>query len=273
MTKPSLWTWRHIRSIIAPLVVAALTATVSPVSAAEPTTDRTNLSFTGSKYTSKYHLYAGGLDWSKPVGLLIYGDGTGEYGIENPGGRYLIGGTNGLHAVAKRHNMVLLTPFSPNRSCECWYKGDPMGYSQWLEQLVKKLEADYPIDLRRVAMGGYSSGAQLATRWWVPSGAAQRTMTDGVVVAISYGGPPAVASQVSEHMKSNVPIHWDSGSEDPATTNAYGVAGGYKWYTDRGFITSLTIASGVGHGRSGQFGVIMDEQITKHIAVGNSTPT
>ena len=71
------------------------------------------------------HLYAAGLDWSRPVGLLVYADGSGEYGLENPRSSYLLGGDKGLAAVAKRANMVLLTPFSPNRSCSdgggaCW---------------------------------------------------------------------------------------------------------------------------------------------------------
>ncbi len=99
------------------------------------------MSFTSNRYTSTYHLYAGGLDWSKSVGLLIYTDGSGEYGLKNPNSTYLLAGNNGLIAVAKKNNMVLLTPLSPNKNCSdgdgsCWYLGDPSGYTKWAEDLV-----------------------------------------------------------------------------------------------------------------------------------------
>ena len=123
-------------------------------------TDRTNLSFTSGIYTSKYHLYAGGLDWSKSVGLLIYTDGSGEYGLKHPKSSYLLAGNNGMIAVAKKHNMVLLTPLSPNKNCSdgdgsCWYLGDPPGYARWAEALVKQVQSQYPIDKKRIAVGGY----------------------------------------------------------------------------------------------------------------------
>ena len=128
-------------------------------------TDRTNLSFTSGIYTSKYHLYAGGLDWSKSVGLLIYTDGSGEFGLKHPKGSYLLAGNNGMIAVAKKHNMVLLTPLSPNKNCSdgdgsCWYLGDPPGYARWAEALVKQVQSQYPIDKKRIAVGGDSHQAR-----------------------------------------------------------------------------------------------------------------
>src|SRR5690606_7598633 len=76
-----------------------------------PKTNQTFQTFTSDGYTSRYHLYVEGVDWSKPVGALIYADGSGEYGLKNPNSTYLLSGSNGLIAVAKRHNMILLTPF------------------------------------------------------------------------------------------------------------------------------------------------------------------
>ena len=236
-------------------------------------TDRTNLSFTSGIYTSKYHLYAGGLDWSKSVGLLIYTDGSGEYGLKHPKSSYLLAGNNGMIAVAKKHNMVLLTPLSPNKNCSdgdgsCWYLGDPPGYARWAEALVKQVQSQYPIDKKRIAVGGYSSGAQFSTEWWVPSGAAQRTMEDGVIVAISYGGSPKI-SEVSytPAFKSNVHMNWNVGSKDSSYTGdgKYSVKVGYDHYTKAGFQTSLDLIPGLGHKRDGQFGAIMDAQIAKHV--------
>lgn len=238
-----------------------------------PLTDRTNLKFTNSKYTSEYHLYAAGLDWSKPVGLLLYTDGSGEFGLKHTSDTYLMAGSNGMIAIAKKNNMVLLTPFSPNKACadgdgSCWYMGDPPGYIKWAEDLVVFIQSQYPIDKSRVAVGGYSSGAQFTTEWWVPSGAAQRTMTGGVIVAISYGGSPKMTETTyTAAFKSNVFMRWDVGSSDDAYQNdgEFDAKSGFDYYTSKGFQTSLNLIPGQGHDRDGQFGAVMDAQIASHV--------
>lgn len=240
--------------------------------ASGPLTDQQFQSFTGSRYTSRYHLYAAGLDWSKPVGLLVYADGSGEYGLKNPTSRYLLGGTNGLRAVAKRNNMILLTPFAPNRACadgdgSCWYMGDTVGYARWAEELVTWVQGRYPINRSRVVVGGYSSGAQLTTEWWIPSGAAQRTSTD-LAVAISYGGTPKMTFATTDPaFKAGLHITWDVGTRDPSYKNDgnYGVSAGHAWYTSRGWETSLVLVSGEDHDRDGQFGLVMEREIRTNL--------
>lgn len=235
-------------------------------------TDRINQTYQGSQYTSKYHVYAANLDWSKSVGMLVYADGTAEYGLNNPSSSYLLGGTNGLINVAKRHNMVLVTPFSPNTNCTdsgtaCWYIGDSVGYAKWAEELVTYIQGQYPIEKDRVAFGGYSSGAQLATEWWVPSGAAQRTMTAGVVVAMSFGGSPKMTEVAyPSTFKSRVHLNWNAGANDSSytTTSAYGVMAGYNAYTGNGFTTSLDVIPGLGHARN-DFSSVMEAQINEHV--------
>lgn len=269
------------------IVVTALVLITLPVAAIniinrqdDAKTDRTFQEFKGSKYTSKYHIYAGGLDWSKPVGMLIYADGSGEYGLKNPNSTYLLAGKDGLINVAKRNNMVLLTPFSPNKACSdgdgsCWYLGDSVGYAKWAEELVTYVQGNYPIKQDRIAFGGYSSGAQLATEFWVPSGAAQRTMTDGVIVAISYGGSPKMReTSYSSDFKNNVHINWNTGSLDSAYTGStpYGVKAGYNHYTNNNFSTSLDVIDDLGHSRS-DFGKVMDAQINRHVPSVGSVPT
>jgi hypothetical protein len=229
--------------------------------------------FTANGYTSTYLLYADGLDHTKSIGLLIYTDGSGEYGLKHPSDPYLLGGIGGLISVAKKHNMVLLTPLSPNKHCadgegSCWYMGDSVGYAGWAESLVKKIQSQYPIDTKRIAFGGYSSGAQLATEWWVPSGAAQRTMESGVIVAISYGGSPKMPETLyTPSFKASVHMNWNVGSKDPSydKDGKYSVKVGYDHYTQAGFKTSLDIVPGLGHDRDGTFGGVMDAQITKHV--------
>lgn len=259
------------------VIVGAAPVSNNNMSTQAPRTDQTNLSFSSGKYTSTYHLYAGGLNWTKPVGLLLYTDGSGEYGLKHLSSSYLMAGTRGMVAVAKKHNMILLTPLSPNKNCadgdgSCWYMGDPPGYAAWVEALVRQVQSQYPIAKNRVAVGGYSSGAQFTTEWWVPSGAAQRTMTDGVIVAISYGGSPKMAEVAyTPAFKSNVPMNWNVGANDPSYTGSgdgkYGVKAGYNHYTTAGFKTSLDVIPGLSHDRS-DFGAVMDAQITKHVPLG-----
>ena len=82
-----------------------------------PQTARTNVSYNNGTKTSTYHIYAAGLNWSQRVGLLVYGDGSGEFGLANPSNTYLLAGASGLIAVAKEHNMSLTvsTPGCPSR--------------------------------------------------------------------------------------------------------------------------------------------------------------
>ena len=243
-------------------------------------TDRVNIPFSAAGFTSSYHLYASGLTWTRPVGLLIYTDGSAEYGLHNPTDTYLMAGGNGMIATAKRHNMVLLTPFAPNKNCadgdgSCWYQGNPPGMVRWLEALVRQIQTQYRIDKRRVAFGGYSSGAQLATEYWIPSGAAQRTMTDGVIVAISFGGSPKMAETLySPAFKTNVHINWNVGDKDDSylindetegPLQGYNAKAGYDHYTRLGFQTSLTLLPGVDHDRDGEFGGIMSAMISRYV--------
>lgn len=243
---------------------------------AGPRNDQTNLSFTDSnRVTSKYHRYAAGLDWSKPVGLLIYTDGSAEYGLKNPNSNYLLGGPNGLVQVAKRNNMVLLTPLAPGAGCgdgdgTCWYMASsnisPTNKARWSAELIKYVQKQYGTAPGRVAFGGYSSGAQWTTEFFGPLYASE-IMTRGVAVAIAYGGSPKVTPKYTAAFKANVPFVWDVGARDPAYTGdgAYSVKAGYDWYTANGFKTKLTVVPGLGHDRSGQFGAIMEREIKKYV--------
>lgn len=237
-------------------------------------TNRTFQSYTSGGITSSYHIYASGLDWTKKVGILIYGDGSGEYGLENPTQSYLMGGTSGLIAVAKKHNMILLTPQAPGTGCPdgggvCWYATSSgitrAQKTQWSFDLIKYVYSQYNIDKSRVAVGGYSSGAQWTSQQIIPAYGPQ-IMSDGVFVPISYGGAPVLSTTFTTSFKNNVVGSWDCGTADSAyTSSSYGAIGGYNWYTNNGFVTENRWVSGVGHGRSGEFGTIMDREITQHV--------
>ncbi len=274
------------RRALALVSAVLLSVTLAPAAAmAAPTegsggalTNRLNQSFTANGITSEYHIFAADLDWSKPVGLLLYTDGSGGYGLDNPNSSYLLDadGSAGLVEVARKHNMLLLTPFAPSPSCggadNCWYNttGSPAAPAKadWARALVDDVYSHYSIDKARVAIGGYSSGAQFTTGWFAPRHGAA-VQEDGVIVPIAFGRAPAVADTFTSEYRANVVGHWNTGTSDSAyTTASWGARGGHDWYAGNGFATTSEWPAGVGHGRSGEFAGIMDAQIAAHVPAG-----
>jgi hypothetical protein len=224
--------------------------------------DKPNQSFTSGQYTAPYHIYAAGLNYAKPVGMLLFADGSGESGFSKPDSSYQMGGPTGLIAVAKKHNMILLYPASPNRTCKCWDEGDRAGYSTWAQALVTQVESQYQINKSRVAVGGYSSGGTLESLSWLPSGAAQQTMDAGVLVFIAAGASGGDSGTYSDAFKKNVHMYWSVGDQDEFLTDN---KSGQAAFAAQGFQTQIDILPGKTHSRSGEFGPIMDAQITKYI--------
>lgn len=244
-----------------------------------PLTDRTSVSYTNTAGTaSTGHIYAAGLDWTKKVGVLVYTDGSGEFGLANPTSTYLLAGTNGLIAKAKAQNMILVTPRAPGNGCNdgdgvCWYDASFDGTSittkvKWADDFIQnQVLTKYDIDTRRVCIAGYSSGAQFTMEYYGPQ-YASAWMTDGLLLAISYGGSPKVTANYPTAFKQNVSAVWDVGSTDPAyqSSGSFGVQAGYDWYTANGFTTTeLTVVAGEDHARDGLFGGIVDREITQHV--------
>lgn len=236
-------------------------------------TDQLNVPFTSNGLSSKYHVFAAGLDWTKPVGLLMYGDGSGGYGIDNPNATYLLDadGTAGLVAVAKKHNLLLVTPEAPAPGCDgydnCWYDSTAPAKAQWASDLMTKVKGQYDLDLDRIAIGGYSSGAQWTTRWFLPAhGEAQSV---DLAVPIAYGGAPAVTPAFTAGYKAGTVVSFDTGKSDPAySSQSWGAIGGYNWYTGAGFVTDSYWPDGVAHSRGGEFGGIIDREVTQWLPAG-----
>lgn len=250
-----------------------------------PKTDTTANTFTDSTgLSSTYHLFADGLDWSKKVGLLVYTDGSGESGLAPAAitnqTTYVLYGPDGMIAAAKRQNMILLTPRAPGDGCRdgdgvCWYDHSLNGVTpwqklEWSNELIRWILTRYDINRTRIAIGGYSSGAQWTMSWWGPRYGAD-VMLDGVAVGISYGGEPRVNPNLTAAYKAAVEHVWDTGDTDTAYTQPMwwnGVQTGRQWYQDNGFAkTDLVLVSGGHEGphRSGQFGTIMEREIIARV--------
>lgn len=270
------------------LLVACTPALAAPTggTGGELTDRPDKQSFTAGGITSTYQLFAGGLDWTREVGLLLYTDGSGGYGIDNPNATYLLDadGTAGLVAVAKRHNMLLLVPEAPAPGCpsdNCWYNGsgspNAIAKADWARALVDHVYSQYNVETGRVAIGGYSSGAQFTMRYFGPKHGAA-VQKDGVLVAIGGGGTPIATPTFTPEYKSAVVGVWNTGTADKTRTySAYEDAQrGSSWYRNNGFQVDATWPEGVGHSRGGEFAGIMDAAITAHVRPAQTlgtTPT
>ena len=241
-----------------------------------PLTDRNNVSFTSAGITSTGHIYAAGLDWTKSVGILVYTDGSGEFGLANTSDTYLMAGAGGLVAVAKAHNMVLVTPRAPGNGCTdgdgvCWYLPSFDGTSvstklQWTDDFIKtQVLQKYNIDTTRATIAGYSSGAEFTMGAYGPKYASS-WMQDGLLLAISYGSVPFVSPVTyTAAFKQAVSAVWDIGDADTTGAQTDG-AEGYDWYVANGFTTTeYNSVPGVTHDRDGQFGAIVDREVTQHV--------
>jgi len=243
---------------------------------AGPKTNRINVPFTSAGVTSAGHVFAAGLNWSKPVGLVVYTDGSSDYGLADPDDRYLLDadGNAGLVKAMKDRNMLLVTLKAPGSECAdgdgvCWYSpsGDVTVAQKirWAYDFATRIKAQYAIDQTRIVVGGYSSGAQFTTEYFTPEYGETFGMDLGV--AIAYGGPPKVIPKFTSAFKARVPMVWNTGTEDPSytTTDAYGVKAGEKWYRDNGFTTKLQRVQGEDHSRPGQFAAVMAAAVDQHL--------
>ncbi|MGY1752116.1 hypothetical protein [Blastococcus sp. SYSU D01042] len=202
----------------------------------------------------QYLLYAAGIDASRPVGLVVYLDGTGEYGVNNPGSSYALGGPSGLVATAKARNMITLAVESPNQSCECWHTGDTTAYADFLAQLIETQLGAFPVD--EVWLSGFSSGAQEITRFLIPRHPELMRLGGGWVV-FGGGGPPADGgANVTAARMAGVRGHWFTGTADTAVplTAAWGAQAGERWYAARGVVATHDYPTGVGHALDGRLG-------------------
>lgn len=262
------------------VAVNACSGDTSPLLKA-PFTDRFYESFDNGEYESQYHLFSSGIDASHPVGLMVFADGSGGEGFFDPESTYLLDadGGDGLVAVARKHNMILITPIAPPPGCDdegnphlnrgdaanCWFDPDnAVGKAAWSSDLIYMVKDEFDIDADRIVVGGFSSGAQWATQYWAPAHGEEHSVD--LTVAIGYGGAPIATPNFSQDYKAETAFAWNTGTADDAyRADRYGSIGGYSWYTDRGFNTHATWPKGVGHDRPEQFHHIMDREIIRFL--------
>ncbi|WP_233542668.1 hypothetical protein [Kocuria tytonis] len=196
---------------------------------------RLDRSFTERGVTSSYHVLDGGVDTSRPVGLVmdLHGDGGAEF--YEPGGR-----TTCLAAVAASHNDLLVVPLTPDcpGSCTWWKKLRPN--LRWLRALTEKeLFKNLPVQSNRVTWMGYSGGAEMLSYGIL--GEAPDLVTGGAVMVGGGGSPGALQESATPRQKRDLRLWWFTGAQDDGTDpdasfDAVSAAtAGHRFYEKRGF--------------------------------------
>ncbi len=258
-------------AVVAAVVVAAMVvAGVSPAAAAPgavgragAATDATFQTFRSpaTGQVGKYHLWASGIDTTKPVGLMLQFHGDGAYEFDNPDSAYSLGGPRGLRNQAERHNMILVALRSPDRGSAVWWRGGQAKADYVRDLLEKVVYARHDIARDRSWLVGYSGGAEFVTRFLLPTHSS--LFRGGGAVLFGGGGEPVAGTgSFAPTFAAAFPMYWYTGARDNGTCadsdyNALGDAReGSSYYRAKGFPATLHTPAGVCHDLTGRFGPV-----------------
>ena len=234
-----------------PAQTAQATRAASGVAATR--TNQTFLSYTSpAGTTSQYHVYAEGVDFSKPVGVVFYFDGdywrNDQSKVYDPSGELAQ-----MAASAAAQNMLFVPVISPdgNRydAGVSWWE-DMERNGEFFRSFASSFIAANGVDSSNVWTMGYSGGAEFITYELNTKPQTWRNGGGSIMVAgggLDEGTPSAA-------LKSQ-PMFWYANSNDgtgetyPQTWSARGaVEGGYDAYLAAGYTNaSATVLNGSGH--------------------------
>lgn len=218
-------------------------------------------------YSSVYHLWVSHVDWSRPVGLIVWFHGDGAWEYTNPDASAYIGGDNGILAEAKARNAILVVPLTPDNTSWTWWKwGKKTLNPQYAAELIQYLMGAYNIDRHRVWLCGFSGGSEFLAlyllRYW---GDSLGVLGGGCLMVGGGTPPPASAAEWTTTFKDRWRWRWvvgdlDTGRAPDGTVlgdgfNAVKAAtNGEAYYRARGWQTELITIPGKGHLMSGDYG-------------------
>lgn len=241
----------------------ALTA-VAPAAQAAPAEDRENVAFTASNgLSSEYHIYGEGVD--EPAGLLIWTHGDGAYEFRNPDSDYVMGGPQGVRALAQEEGYVVVSALSPDRRGTTTWWEDGEDNADYFAELITHLRTEYDLAGGDVVLAGFSGGAQFTTMYFLP--AYSHLLDRGGSVVFGGGGPPYEDPVFNEDLKSDFFMHWATGALDDLEHSDEGYDAlcyareGVAYYSAAGFDTSYHWIEGRDHVIDGLFGEIVAEQL------------
>ena len=246
----------------------AAQATQAASGVAATRTNQTFLSYTSpAGTTSQYHVYAEGVDFSKPVGVVFYFDGdywrNDQSKVYDPSGELAQ-----MAASATAQNMLFVPVISPDTNrydagVTWWENMDRNG--EFFRSFASSFIAANGVDSSNVWTMGYSGGAEFITYELNTKPQTWRSGGGSIMVAgggLDEGTPSAA-------LKSQ-PMFWYANSNDgtgetyPQTWSARGaVEGGYNAYRNAGYTNaSATVLNGSGH-FDYNFSQILSNSLTK----------
>ncbi len=227
--------------------------------------DRKSATFTDPDGTrSTYHLFTSAV--RGPVkGLVVYLDGDGMYGHDNPTSTWALGGSQGVVAQAAERGYATLsvrTPDSSNRTF--WHQGP--SNASYVEALVQAVRRELRVTTTWLV--GYSGGAQLITQFLLPAHSA--SFTSGGALITGGGGAPATGGSFAPAAVSGFSLHWHTGALDDGrnTLDGYNALAdarrGMAFYAARSFRATRSEPAGLDHNAMGtRFGATLAEQLDR----------
>ena len=205
-------------------------------------TNQTFLSYTSpAGTTSQYHVYAEGVDFSKPVGVVFYFDGDywqrDESKVYTPDEGMLAA----MGKIANARNMVFVPIISPDTNASgngiTWWE-DMDANGEFFRSFAKSFVSQNNLDASQVWTMGYSGGAEFITYELTDHNTSWRNGGGSIMVA---GGDSDGSVDADATTKAS-PMYWWVGAKDtsgntyPVTWSARGaVESGYNAYLSAGF--------------------------------------
>lgn len=267
--------FRYVRLFIFIFSIIAVGAgfLVTSNTAQAAITSGKNLTYSGGGSSGKYHVFADGVDTSKPVGALLQFHGDGAHEFNNPDSSYSLGGGNGIVAAAQPYNLVVIPMLTPDGDT-WWNKGS--ANADYVDAFIKEVVyGQMGVDPSKMWLAGYSGGAQFITQFYLPKYAS--TIQGGGSMVFGGGGSPRVSGGTfPESLKSNFHMLWVTGSQDDGSNSSDGfdalsaARAGESHYKGLGINTEMQNPN-AGHNLSGTFGNSVAAWLAKYAGATGSS--
>lgn len=180
-------------------------------------------------------VYTEGVDFSRPVGVVVRLHGDGAYEYHHPEYRL-----DGLAEIAAQHNQILVAPLTPDTGTTTWWR-ESEANADWLAGLMEQqVLPTYGVDRSDIWWRGYSGGVELLARELIVT--EPQLVTGGAVLLGGGGRPWGVDTDAAARAAAQVgPLTWVTGTADDGTdprspVDAHAaVREGAAWYRDQGF--------------------------------------
>lgn len=204
-----------------------------------------------TKRTSRFHIWAAGLDPTKPIGLVVqlHGDGAEEFDeYAKPTGKLAR-----MATLAGRRNMILVAVRTPDSRTATWWRHP--GYTvPYLNSLLdSQVFGKFDVERNDVWLAGYSGGTEFQTLYYLKTllpricGGGALLAGGGSVYPSSYDGRATAST------RANFRLHFYTGRSDTSAHADDGFCGfcaariGASYWQRKGFPVTRHFPAGINH--------------------------